>query len=363
MTNPICRWGILGAANIARKNWQSIANSGNGTLVAVGSRSPEKAQQFIRDCQTPVPFPTQPRACSYDELLAAKDIDAVYIPLPTGIRKEWVLQAAAAGKHVLCEKPCGVNATDLAEMTAACQKANVQFMDGVMFMHSQRLPKLRETLNDGESVGEIKRIASHFSFRAPDEFLQGNIRVSNTLEPLGCLGDLGWYNIRLTLWAMNYQMPTQVSGRILAGTAGPNPVPLEFSAELLFADGASASFYCSFLTENQEWAVISGTKGFVRIPDFVLPFFGSEAAFEVTNAVFETANCQFNMNGHTRRVAVREYSNNLPGSQETELFRTFGRLALSGKPDSHWPEIALKTQRVMDACLASAQQDGKLVGV
>ena len=67
------------------------------------------------------------------------------------------------------------------------------------------------------------------------------------------------------------------------------------------------------------------------------------------------------MEKHVRSVATREYSNNHPSAQETNLFRKFSSLALSGQPDPHWPEIALKTQRVLDACLASAQDGGKLI--
>lgn len=361
MATPVCRWGILGTATIARKNWKSIFLSGNGRLVAVASRSVERSRQYIADYQKTVPFDPAPIPCgSYEELLARTDIDAVYIPLPTGVRKEWVLRAAAAGKHVLVEKPVGVTSADVEEMIAACRKQNVQLMDGVMFMHSQRLNKLRATLDDGQSVGKIKRIVSHFSFNAPAEFLQNNIRVSNDLEPLGALGDLGWYNIRLTLWALKYQMPHTVTGRMLTAGAG-GKVPLEFSAELFFADGVSASFYCSFLTENQQWGNISGDKGFVTIPDFVLPWYGPEAAFNVTNAVFRIDGCEFHMEDHTRRVSVAEYSDGVPNAQEVNLFRTFGDLALSGKTDPHWGEIALKTQRVMDACLKSARQNGAAV--
>src|SRR5205814_1091385 len=140
---------------------------------------------------------------SYEELVERPDIDAVYIPLPTGIRKEWVLRAAAAGKHVLCEKPCGVTTADVRAMLDACHKHRVQFMDGVMFMHSRRLEMLRQTLDDRQSIGTVRRIASLFSFKASDDFLAGNIRVNSQLEPLGCLGDLGWYNLRFTLWVLN----------------------------------------------------------------------------------------------------------------------------------------------------------------
>ncbi len=80
---------------------------------------------------------------SYEDLLARKDIDAVYIPLPTALRREWVIKAAEAGKHVLGEKPAALNATEVAEMLAACERNKVQYMDGVMFMHSARLPMVR----------------------------------------------------------------------------------------------------------------------------------------------------------------------------------------------------------------------------
>jgi predicted dehydrogenase len=359
MSEKQCRWGILGTAGIARKNWHAIQLSGNGTLTAVGSRTVERSQQFINECQACAPFPQVPAAVgSYDELLTRKDVDAIYIPLPTGLRKEWVIKAAQAGKHVLVEKPVGVTTADVRDMLAACQKSGVQFMDGVMFMHSQRLPKLRSVIDDGHSIGRLRRIAMQFSFNAGDEFLANNIRVSSALEPQGCLGDLGWYTIRFALWTMNYQMPVRVTGRLLDEAKradSPDTVPLEFSAEMLFRDGVSASFYCSFQTENQQWANLSGTKGFVHVPDFVLPFYGSEVAFTVSNAAFQINGCDFNMEDHTRREVVREYSNNTPNAQEANLFRTFNQCVLSGRVDPHWGDISLKTQIVLDACLASAR--------
>jgi predicted dehydrogenase len=361
---PTCRWGILGTANIARKNWKGICLSGNGAVTAVASRVPAKAQAFIDECQSEVPFPTTPTACTYDELLKRPDVDAVYIPLPTGIRPEWVVKAADAGKHVLCEKPCGPTAADVRTMLDACERNNVQFMDGVMFMHSARLPLLRQVLDDGKSVGELRRVATSFCFQGGDDFMKGNIRVSNALEPLGCLGDLGWYNIRFSLWAMKYQTPARVSGRILAEHgSGAAPVPTEFSGELFFPGGATAAFYCSFRTENQQWAHVSGSKGSVSVPDFVLPFYGCEAAFEVNQPFFRVTGCSFHMESHPTRHAVREYSEGESNAQEVTMARTFATNALSGKPDPAWGEIALQTQQVLDACLRSARDGGAVVSM
>jgi predicted dehydrogenase len=365
MYERICRWGILGTAQIARKNWLAIRNAPNCTLTAVASRGMERCRQFVHECLWHAPIDPPPRACpSYEELLSSDDVDAVYIPLPTRVRKEWAIRAAEAGKHVLVEKPVGTTAEDVAAILEACRKNNVQFMDGVMFMHSLRLDLMREVLNDGESVGQVKRITTQFTFCAPDEFFETNIRSTSELEPLGCLGDLGWYNVRFILWVMNWRMPQAVCGRMLSEHRrqdSPAPIPTDFSAELFYPDGVSASFYCSFLTENQEWANVSGTKGYLYVPDFVLPYYGSELSFEVSRAVFNVTGCDFNMEDHTRRYAVPEYSNSAESAQETRMFTKFAESALSGSLDPYWGDIAVKTQQVLDACLQSARSDGRVV--
>lgn len=354
MDVKLVRWGILSTANIARKNWKAIRNSGNGTVVAVASRSLPRAQQFINECQAHTPMGNDVKAfASYDELLASKEIDAVYIPLPTGLRKEWVLRAAAAGKHVLCEKPCALSLADLREMIEACRRNRVQFMDGVMFMHSMRLAKILEFIKQ-DGIGQVKRITSAFSFHADDEFYASNIRGSSELEPFGCLGDLGWYCIRLTLCVADFQSPREVTGRVISqvnGAKSARPVPVEFSGEMLFENGITASFYSSFAAANEQWAIITGTKGFIRIPDFVLPFYAADTQFEVTSAHFDVQGCDFNMQPNRLRIVVPEYSNSHPNAQETKMVREFARLVLSGTPDDFWPKAALQTQEVMERCL------------
>ena len=365
MGGKTCRWGILSTADIARKNWHSIVNSGNGQIVAVASRTIDKAQQFINGCQASAPAPITVAAVgSYDELLGRTDVDAVYIPLPTGIRTGWVIKAAQAGKHVMVEKPCGVTAADVQKMIDACKASGVQFMDGVMFMHSARLGAMRKVLDDGASVGTIRRIVSHFSFCADESWVQSNIRASSQLEPAGCLGDLGWYTIRIILWAMNYEMPIEVSGRILNGMKrvdSADVVPMEFQGEMHFANGVSATFFNSFRANQQQWAHVSGTKGYLEIDDFVLPYFGNEVSFDVGNHAFAAHGCYFNLEKHLQTHLLREYSNNAENAQETALFRNFGELVLSGKRDAFWPEVALKTQLILDAALKSARAGGGAV--
>ena len=95
MSAAQCRWGILSTAGIAKKNYRGIWFSGNGQVVAVASRQRNAAQRFIDECQRDNPFPQAPEAVEgYEILLDRNDIDAVYIPLPTAMRKEWVIRAA-----------------------------------------------------------------------------------------------------------------------------------------------------------------------------------------------------------------------------------------------------------------------------
>jgi predicted dehydrogenase len=361
------RFGILGAANIARKNWKAIQLSGNTTVTAVASRDLAKAQSFIDECHAEVPMEKKPRAfASYEQLLACEEVDAVYLPLPTGLRKEWVLRAAAHKKHVVCEKPCAGSVPDLEEMLEACRSNGVQFMDGVMFMHSQRLGQIRVTLDDARSVGPLRRITSAFSFGSNPEFFETNIRTHGLLEPLGCLGDLGWYCIRLTLWALNGRMPRQAIGHTHAEAqreGSPEPVPTDFSAELFFDDGVSAGFYCSFLSENQQWAIFSGALGYLQLNDFVLPFHGTGSMFEIQNTVFAPKGCDFQMTPTRRIIKVPEYSQGHPTAQEANLFRNFSNQVRSGALNAAWPEIALKTQKVTSACFESAQEGSRLVTV
>lgn len=357
-------WGILGAAEIARKNWKAIWNSQNGVVVGVASRQRKRARQFIEECQREAPFETTPGPFgSYEELIAAPDVNALYIPLPTGIRKPWVQRAAEAGKHIVCEKPCAASVADLQEMLETCRHYGVQFTDGVMFMHSARLERIRKLLQDDERIGAIKRITAAFAFKAPQEFFHSNIRAQSELEPHGCLGDLGWYCIRFALWLMNWQLPHHVTGRTLLDFKHPKSqscVPTEFSGELFFEGGISSTFYCSFVTAIEQWVNVAGTGGVLRVPDFVLPFSGSELVFETANPVYQIHGCDFEMQPHTQRFTVPEHSHGHSTAQETNLFRNFAQQVQSGRLNPTWPEMALKTQQAMQACRDSAADGGRL---
>jgi predicted dehydrogenase len=342
------RIGFLSTAGIGRKNWKAIFHSSNAVVSAVASRDAQKSRQFIDDCQREFAFAETPRAFgSYEELLASPDVDAVYVPLPTALRKDLVVRAAQNGKHVLCEKPCAASLAELEEMLAACQKHSVQFLDGVMFMHSPRLPKIREILDDGTSLGRLQRLSSLFSFYLGEDFFRNNIRADAALEPAGCLGDLGWYSIRFFLWTLNWQLPHTVTAKILAQSA--SGAPTEFSAELFFDGGVSAEFYSSFLTARQQIIAVGGRNGWLRMPDFVHPRNGYEPTFELNQAEVRAdsdVKCPPGADpagfGHAT-------------AQDTRMWRNFANQIFSGKLNDDWPMWARQTQKVLDACLEAGR--------
>jgi predicted dehydrogenase len=347
------RIGFLSTAGIGKKNWKAIFNSGNCLVSAVASRDLNKSRKYIDDCQHDFAFAETPRAFgSYEELIASPDADAVYVPMPTALRKEWVLRAAAAGKHVLCEKPCGTSAAELDEMLAACAKNKVQFMDGVMFMHSPRLAKIREILDDAKSIGEIRHIASAFSFYSGEHFFHDNIRVNAALEPAGCVGDLGWYCLRFALWAMNWQLPREVTAKNLSAPGAT--ASTEFTAELIYDGAVSVTFYCSFLAAHQQWVHVSGQNGWLRVPGFVHPLNSYEPAFEVNDAevrVVSDVKCPPGVDPKIQGHAM---------AQDTRMWRNFANQIHSGKLNADWPMWAAKTQKVLDACLEAARRGTSL---
>jgi predicted dehydrogenase len=347
------RIGFLSASGIGRKNWKAIYNSGNCVVSAVASRDAEKSRKYIDECQQEFGFENRPLAFGgYEELLASEGVDAVYIPLPTALRKSFVVRAAESHKHIICEKPCAINSSELEEMIAVCRKNQVQFMDGVMFMHNPRQAKVRETLNDGKSVGALRRISSSFSFFSGEEFFNGNIRVNGALEPAGCLGDLGWYSIRFALWTLNWRLPQTVSARMLA-MSEPLPnrpaAPIDFSAELFYDEGVSVAFYCSFIAGRQQWVHVSGQNGWLLLPDFIHPFNSFEPAYEVNEkwvTVSSGAKCPPGMDASVQGHA---------SAQDALMWRNYADQIATGRLNDDWPMWSVKTQKVMDACHEAAR--------
>ena len=335
-----CRWGVLGTASIARKVVGAMQQARHARPVAIASRTLDRAAAFAAETGM------ERAHGSYEALLADPEIDAVYIPLPTGLRRDWVLKAAAAGKHILCEKPVAPHASAVVEMIEACQDAGVQFMDGVMFMHHARFDVLRKRLPDLGLVPTF--MDSAFTFRADPSFFESNIRASAETEPLGALGDLGWYCIRMALVVMD-AMPTVVRARHHELHQG---VPIHTTAELEFAGPEGpriARFQCSFRHPLRQWVEIVGEHGAMWMHDFVI---GSptEAVIDLETESSLTEGDAAHRRHH-ERITVNDCV------QQTAMVERFSRIAAGLDPiDPQWPRWALDTQRVMDAVMSAAAE-------
>eukprot|EP00933_Yihiella_yeosuensis_P064137 TRINITY_DN67474_c0_g1_i1.p1 TRINITY_DN67474_c0_g1~~TRINITY_DN67474_c0_g1_i1.p1 ORF type:complete len:384 (+),score=58.55 TRINITY_DN67474_c0_g1_i1:80-1153(+) len=334
------KWGILGCARIARKFCLSVAGAGNARIVAVASRSKEKAEAFANEhC------PGVKCYGSYEELLADDEVQAVYVPLPSGVRTELAMKAAAAKKHILLEKPQASTA-DLRKVIDACASNGVQLMDNTMFMHHDRLEAMTKVINDPEVFGKCRHVTSSFTipYGTDPAWLEGNIRTKPDLEPLGCLGDLGWYCVRFSLWAFNYENPTAVSCTFVEQT--DEGVPTHLVGNVRFSGGRTASMSCSFFSAFYNSAEVLGERRVLRVDDFIVPY-DSAAGYTVTSTSIKSKV----VNSEEVRGCV----------QHAKLVKNFSEIVTSGKLEGKWPTQALQTQGVLDAMLRSARLDGKWV--
>jgi predicted dehydrogenase len=342
------RWGILGTARIASKVGRAIHEARGARLVAVASRDLARARSWIDQhtsghaaADSKLAFHASGAAIgsygSYLELLRQPDIDAVYIPLPPSLHCQWTCCAAQHGKHVLCEKPLALNVAEAERMRDACQSANRQLMDGVMWVHHQRTAAMRSILSAG-AVGRLRRVTSAFSFNA-SEFRADNIRFQRDLGG-GALGDVGWYCVRATLWAFD-----DLPEKVFATARYDRDVDMNLSATLWFPGERMASFDCGFDTTWRKWFEIAGTEGSLVCDDFVNPWDAAKARFWT----------------HDRQGKATQHD--FPGSiQEVRMIEKFCELVRSGATDSTWPAASIATQRVCDA-LGRSARSGHVVDV
>lgn len=343
---PEVRWGILGAAAIAAKVASAIKEAGNATCVAVASREKGKAETFVRaHCPEAIAYG------SYEALLEDDRVEVVYIPLPTGIRTEWVLKAAARKKHVLCEKPIAPTEQEVARMLKGCRDAGVQFMDNTMLMHGERMQSICQVIKDAELFGAPRHVTSTFTIpRAMQEsWATSNIRMKQALEPHGCLGDLGWYCARLSLVVFGGESPEAVSCHFLEETS--EGVPVQAAATLRFSGGRTAVFDCSYKLAFRNWAEIVSDKCALSVKDFVIPAKADVCDFTVYKVGVGDRSLTFPI----EIIKVAEFRGT---AQHTALVEKMSSIAASGKLEEFWPHVAAQTQRLIDALMASARQQG-----
>ena len=176
------KWGVLGTANIAKGcTIPGMLAADNCELYAIAGRDENKIKRFQEE------FGFAKVYVGYDKLLEDPDVQAVYIPLPNHLHKEWVIKALKAGKHVLCEKPLALNAADAEEMFAVAKENNVYLMEAYAYQHSPYMESLKADLRSG-IIGDVDYIETAFLTQGYVE----NIRLHKNMGG-GALYDLGCY--------------------------------------------------------------------------------------------------------------------------------------------------------------------------
>jgi predicted dehydrogenase len=243
------RWGILGTADINRKWLKGASLTDTAEVVAVGSRSAERADAFAAKFGIPRAHPT------YEAILADPDVEALYISLPNSLHHPWTMRALAAGKHVLCEKPYTRHPEDVTEAFNAAGSAGLILSEAFMWRHHPQAARLRELL---PGIGRLQTIRASFNFILDRD---ADIRLSPELEG-GSLMDVGCYCVNGARYAAGEE-PELVFGTSVDDAGG---VDHRFTGVLRFPSGVVAEFTSSFMTDHRGLELI-GTDGTVFFTD------------------------------------------------------------------------------------------------
>ena len=227
------RWGVVGTGGIANSMARMMAMADNTQLVAVSSRRMRTANEFAQRYELEHAYD------SWEALVTSDVVDAIYIATPTSVREEIAIAAANGGKHVLGEKPFA-SAGSVARIADACRAAGVGFMDGTHFPHHPRTGHIRDVMSD--EIGWPWSVASAFQFNLTD---RKNIRFNTELEPMGAIGDAGWYNMRAAVEYLSSDVEL-VSTEAFLRRDEETGAAISGSGVMLFDDGSTSTWNCGF---------------------------------------------------------------------------------------------------------------------
>ena len=246
------RWGIISTADIGMaKVTPAIQRAANCDVIAIASRGLERAQIAAEQLGIA-------NACgSYEELLDRDDVDAVYIPLPNDMHAEWVVKAAEAGKHILCEKPLAMTSMQAQDMVDTCAEAGVKLQEAFMYRHHPTWVKAVKLARSG-AIGDLRAVQSWFSYYNDDP---DNIR--NKVENGGgAVMDIGCYNINLSRLLFDGE-PTRVESMVHRDPV--MGIDILSSGVLEFGPKRQSSFTCTIRSEGYQRVHIFGTGGRIEI--------------------------------------------------------------------------------------------------
>ncbi|MBD8665023.1 Gfo/Idh/MocA family oxidoreductase [Rhizobium sp. CFBP 8752] len=322
------RFGILSTAKIGRDAVvPALLDAENCVVSAVASRDIAKARAFADRFGVPHAFG------SYDEMLASDMIDAVYIPLPTSQHVEWSIKAAEAGKHVLCEKPIALKASEIERLIAARDDNGVLISEAFMVTYAPVWHKVRDLLKEG-AIGDLKHVQGAFSYfnRDPD-----NMRNIPELGG-GALPDIGVYPTIATRFATGLE-PLRVQATVARDSDFGTDIYASVKAAF---ETFEMSFYISTQMAGRQLMVFHGTEGTIEVKS---PFNADRWGAEE----IELTNQKHNVSQIFRFPDSRQYR------RQAEAF---AKAAMGEAADIVTLENSLLNQRFIDAIYRAGETDG-----
>jgi predicted dehydrogenase len=250
------RWGLLSTADINKALIPPLRISKRNKLVAVASRSQEKADAYAREKKI------QRAYGSYADLLADPDIDVIYNPLPNHLHAEWTIKAVQAGKHVLCEKPLALSLAEVDAMDAAARKYGKVVAEGFVYHTHPQALKVKQLIDSGE-LGKLKMVRGSFTYRdTPSD----NYRLNPEMGG-GGLWDVGCYPLSYMRTMLGAE-PVEVFGWQVMGPTG---VDETFVAQMRFPGEIYAQFDCSMVIPYHVFMEFVGDEATLVIPNPFIP--------------------------------------------------------------------------------------------
>lgn len=322
------RWGVLSTAKIGRDQViPQLQDSENGVVAAIASRDVAKGQALAARFGIPRVHG------SYEALLADPDVDGVYIPLPTSQHIEWSLKAIEAGKHVLCEKPIALEASQIAPLIEARDRKGVVVSEAFMVTYHPQWAKVRELVQGG-AIGKLRQVQGAFTYYNVDPT---NMRNQPGLGG-GGLPDIGVYPTVATRFVTGAE-PKRLRATIERDATFGTDIFADVTADF---GKFHLSFYCSTQMALRQFMLFHGDEGYVEVT----------APFNAGDYGHATVTLH---NQRQTEASVFRY----PGVRQYRLqAEAFVRRAEGGSDAVFALEDSVKNQKVIDACYRAAAHDG-----
>ena len=252
MEKKTVRWGVLGCSGISKsRTIPGLLACENAELYAIAGRNEEKLKVYAE------PFAPKKLYTDYQALLDDENVDAVYLPLPNGIHMEWVKKAAAAGKHILCEKPMALTEEQVREMFAAAKEHGVLLEEAYAYRHAQLVQKVKEIVDSG-AIGRIRYLESkHSTF----DTNRSGIRYQKGTGG-GAVYDVTCYNVSLASYLFGKD-PEDMS--VYCGFDKETGVDVSDAVMLRYEEGVTAMLYAGLDAYRRGCYSILGETGRIDV--------------------------------------------------------------------------------------------------